>query len=461
MKLLSKTPTKTFNLLSIGQRGVGKTVFLAGSYVELNADGQTKSPTQLWFDCQDSLNQANIEKIISYIAQTGYYPPPTIKVTDFNFSLKRNSRWGVQTLCNFRWCDVPGEICNVYNCDFRSMVSTSHGCCVFIDAHALVKVDTYLQELEDIIEQVMAIASLVSLNGLKYVFALILTKSDLIEPALLSHQQIESYLQPLTTRLDAVRGNYQIFYSLIPISCVEGASTLKATGAAAPFLWLVWELSKIHNPGLTNNLLETIKGLLPTELQPQQKGADDGSLLSRFQPVDVGIKKKLGLYLLPSARRTLLLLSLAIVGLIGAVGFLSVDYEQLLRRQPKNLDALNELAVLRQRGQFEQAITLAEKLIQQEPENLEIRLQLAHLYEITGQVTKAETTYDQVLAKQENNLKALVGKAVLRKAQGDIETASALFIQAEKAAPTKLKSQIRALAEKALQSQGVPTPLTK
>ena len=154
------------------------------------------------------------------------------------------------------------------------MVSTSHGCCVFIDAHALVKVDTYLQELEDIIEQVMAIASLVSLNGLKYVFALILTKSDLIEPALLSHQQIESYLQPLTTRLDAVRGNYQIFYSLIPISCVEGASTLKATGAAAPFLWLVWELSKIHNPGLTNNLLETIKGLLPNESQSQQQEAD-------------------------------------------------------------------------------------------------------------------------------------------------------------------------------------------
>ena len=460
MKLLSKTPTKIFNLLSIGQRGVGKTVFLAGSYVELHADGQTKRATQLWFDCQDSLNQENIEKILSYIAQTGHYPPPTMKATNFNFSLKRNSQWGVQTLCHFRWWDVPGEICNVYNRDFRSMVSTSHGCCVFIDAHALVQEDTYLQDLENVIEQVMAIASLVSLNGLKYVFALILTKSDLIAPDLLSHKHIENYLQPLTTRLDAVKVNYQTFYSLIPICNNEGASTLKATGAAAPFLWLVWELSKIHDPGLTNNLFGLVTRLLPTGLQPQQE-REDGSLLSRFQPVDTGVKKKLGLYLLPTARRNLLLLFLAIVSLIGVIGFLSGDYEQALRRQPKNLGALNNLADLRQRGQFEQAITLAEKLVQQESENLELRLQLAHLYEITGRVTKAETTYDQVLAKQENNLEALIGKAVLRKAQGDIKNAAALFAQAEKAAPTKLKSQIRTLAEKILQSQALPTSRAK
>jgi len=41
------------------------------------------------------------------------------------------------------------------------MVFTSHACCVFIDAYALVH-KIYLQTLEDIIEQVMAIASLSS-----------------------------------------------------------------------------------------------------------------------------------------------------------------------------------------------------------------------------------------------------------------------------------------------------------
>ena len=36
MNLQSKSHPSTYNLLSIGQRGVGKTVFLAGSYAELH-----------------------------------------------------------------------------------------------------------------------------------------------------------------------------------------------------------------------------------------------------------------------------------------------------------------------------------------------------------------------------------------------------------------------------------------
>ena len=47
----SETATETFNLLSIGQRAVGKTVFLVGSYAESHADSLTKRPGQLWFDC--------------------------------------------------------------------------------------------------------------------------------------------------------------------------------------------------------------------------------------------------------------------------------------------------------------------------------------------------------------------------------------------------------------------------
>lgn len=54
MNHLMTNYTKTFNLLSVGQRGVGKTVFLAGSYNELHPANTTKHPQQLWFDCQDS-----------------------------------------------------------------------------------------------------------------------------------------------------------------------------------------------------------------------------------------------------------------------------------------------------------------------------------------------------------------------------------------------------------------------
>ena len=178
--MLSGTATKTFTLLSIGQRGVGKTVFLAGSYAELHSGSETKRSGQLWFDYQDTQVQEKIEKLLNYIVQTGQYPPLTIKITDFNFSLKRRSLWGVQTLCHFRWWDIPGESCNLHNSEFNEIVYASQGCCVFIDAYALVYNSGYLQTLEDIIEQVTAIASLVHLNRLRYAFALILTKCDLL-----------------------------------------------------------------------------------------------------------------------------------------------------------------------------------------------------------------------------------------------------------------------------------------
>ncbi len=456
MNLLTGIATKTFNLLSIGQRGVGKTVFLAGSYAELHTDSQTQRPEQLWFDCLDRDVQENIGRILSYVVQTNQYPPPTMKVTNFNFSLKRQSKWGAQTLCQFRWWDIPGEICNMYNHEFRSMVSNSHGCCVFIDAYALVHNQAYLQALEDVIEQVMAIASLVSLNDLKYAFAVILTKCDMLEPGSLS-QQLDQSLQPLTTRLDAMKANYQTFYSFIPIVPIKGASTLKAKGAAAPLLWLVWELSLVYNLGVVNNLRELITRVLPTVVQPQLKELD-GSLQSRFRPTDtVGVKKK-GLYLLPTVHKNLLLLTLAILGFVGVVGLLSVDYERVLQGNSNKLDNLENLANLRQRGQYDQAVPLMEKIVEQKPELLDLRLQLAELYEITGQVSKAEQAYNQILAKQNNNLKALVGKAVLRQAQGDVEMASALFVQAEQAAPNDLKAQVRALAQKTLQTNVKPTP---
>ena len=262
MNLLPRTTPKTFSLLSIGQRGVGKTVFLAGSYAELHSDSQLDHPQSLWFDCQDSEVQENIEGILSFVARTRLYPPPTIKITNFNFSLKRHSLWGAKTLCYFRWCDIPGESCNLRNPDFQKMVIASHGCCVFINADALVNDEVYPQALEDTVKQVVAIASLVYQHGLKYTFALILTKCDLLEPGPLSLLQIEKNLQPLITRLDAVKANYQRFYSAIPIVSMEGASNLKARGAAAPLLWLVSELSLTHNfqaspdlaSGVTQNL---------------------------------------------------------------------------------------------------------------------------------------------------------------------------------------------------------------
>lgn len=438
MSLLFKTATKTFSVLSIGQRGVGKTVFLAGSYAELHSPAQRNRTQRLWFDCQDSQVKEDIEDILNYIRETGQYPPATMKVTDFNFSLKRHTLGRNQTLCNFRWWDIPGELCDINNPNFRTMVLNAHGCCVFIDAYALLYKPTYYQDLEGIIQQVMPIANLVGMNSLRFPFALILTKCDLLEPNLLSQKHFQKYLQPLTSRLDSV-AKYQTFYSNIPIVSLTGAAILKAKGAAAPLLWLVWELSKVYKPSFINNL-STLVNLIISHSHLQQNQVD-GALDHLLKPTDKTFSIKiLGIYLSPSRVQKVLRLALIFFGLIGGFAFLVGIYEHIQNQ--------SNLATSRL-----EAVSSVEKLVHEEPESIELRLQLAQLYESTDQVAKAETAYDHVLLRQKNNLKALIGKAVLRNSQGDLKTAKALFMQAEKAASTKFQAEeVRAIIQRTLPS---------
>jgi GTPase SAR1 family protein len=255
MDLLPGTNSKKiYSLLSIGQRGVGKTVFLAGSYAELHPNNQNNNPQQLWFDCQDSDTQKTLENVLSYVARSGEYPPATMKLTNFELSLKQNSQGKTETLCHLRWWDTPGESCKLYNPAFQLMVLQSDGCCVFIDAHALVS-NPNTDGLEDILQPVKSIAELVYQNGLKHPFALILTKFDLLasEPQIV--QLLDERLQPLTSFLDEMKVNYKKFYSEIPIvSSPEGNSTIKPTQASVPVLWLVSEFTKANAPGSTESI---------------------------------------------------------------------------------------------------------------------------------------------------------------------------------------------------------------
>ncbi len=295
MDLLPGTNSKKiYSLLSIGQRGVGKTVFLAGSYAELHPDNQNNNPQQLWFDCQDSDTQKILENVLSYVARSGEYPPATMKLTNFEFSLKQNSRGKTQTLCHFRWWDTPGESCKLYNPAFQLMVLKSDGCCVFIDAHALVS-NANSDGLEDILQPVKSIAELVYQNGLKHPFALILTKFDLLASESQIVQLLDERLQPLTSFLDDMKVNYKKFYSEIPIvSSPEGKSTIKPTQASVPVLWLVSELTKVNPPGSTENL------------------ASSENLSSS------ATQKILGINFRPVTRKYILLLTLVLV--IGSLG---------------------------------------------------------------------------------------------------------------------------------------------
>jgi GTPase SAR1 family protein len=455
--------TKTFKLLSIGQRGVGKTVFLVGSYTELHSDRAAKESQKLWFESHDKEAESNIEKILNYITENNQYPPPTMKITDFSFSLKQKNALGTQTLCNFIWSDIPGEICDSKNREFRRMVHESQGCCVFIDIYTLVTDETYIKTIEDIMEQVTAIAHLAHLNDLKYPFAIILTKSDLVEADPPTRQKIEESMRSLTSHLRFLRANYQAFYSFIPIVCTEGTFALQPAGAAAPFLWLVMELNKAYNPGLLRNILP-FAALAPSG--NSESPVAEGSIESVFKHASQGGDRPpsgfLGLLL---ARKHLVIPAIVILGLAGAGTFLFVKNESISSQQAQN--PLSKVIAFRQNGELDKAIAELEKLVQQEPQKIEWQFQLADLYSRTAQFSKEEAVYDRILtqyankqglAQYQNYIRASIAKAELRQSQGDTKTAEALLVKAEKAAPTeKEKALIRDAAKKVLQRSPQPS----
>lgn len=262
--MISKNAPGTFSLLSIGQRGVGKTVFMAGSYAELHGGGA--SGQSLWFDCRDSQSQQHIENVLGYVRRTGNYPPPTMKITHFDFSLKRRVLWHTETLCHFRWRDIPGEICSRGNTEFQQLVNTSQGCCVFIDASRAVSDPDYLGGLEEIFNQVMTIASMVYLRGLKYAFAIVLTKCDLLGADPGARRRLDEGLQPLIARLEALEVSHQTFQSCIPLEKRAEGAHFEAVGGAAPILWLVWELSRTHQTR-SFALLQWLSLLLPSRFR--------------------------------------------------------------------------------------------------------------------------------------------------------------------------------------------------
>lgn len=453
MSLLFGDVPKALNLLSIGERGVGKTVFLVGSYTESNSSYEGEQQNQLWFDCQDQEAHENIQGVMNYIAQTGQYPPPTMKISGFNFSLKQQRFWGTQTLCYFRWWDMPGEICDIQNRDFQSMILSSQGCCVFINAYALIHDPTYLESVKDVIELVTAIASLIKHHHLQYPMALIFTQCDRLEAGPLGQLQIEKCLEPLIIRLDNARTNYRRFYSSIPIVRTDGMPILRATGSADALVWITSELCKASNV---------------TSGQDLASGLSQGTSLKKFIHT---VNRRPAI--------TMGLIAAGVVGLI-AIGFALTsvfsnqqpqqakatqktvqDYQEVLKNDPNNLSALipvydHYLEI----GQPTKAVPLLEKIVDQKPKDLELKFNLADLYELTGEKQKAETLYDTILTQQPQEIRAMVGKAIIRGEEGDITKAQSLLQQAENIAETKeAKGKIKEIAAQVLQTQA-PAPTT-
>jgi tetratricopeptide (TPR) repeat protein len=445
--------TKTFKLLSLGHRGVGKTVFLASNCAEILRSKTEKDRKQnLWFECQDSELKENIEKLVDYTVRTGQYPPPTFKISDFCFSLKRKTFRGNETLCNFSWFDLPGELCNINNSEFQTILLSSHGCCVFIDAYALLHEEKYLQTLEQIMSQLEAIISLANQSNLKYPFSLICTKCDLIEQIPIRFIQLEAKLRPLTRQLDLAKAHYRRFYASSPILSDGKESSIQGNGATTPLLWLISELTKIYDadtqPSLGNSLnyMLTHSAELPFSTLPRRRWQ-----LSQPQKA--------------------IAIALGLCGILGAIavtalntGFLrpqsaqltleqqQKNYEQVLQRDPSNLEALSQAVnSYLEQGQFDKAIAQLNKAHQSAPNNIYILIELASLYSANHEEAKEEETYDQILKKENDNVVALTGKATLRSKKGDLKTAKVLFENAIKYADTDdLKDKIKKIAQQEL-----------
>ncbi|MGB7416720.1 MAG: hypothetical protein WA902_21135, partial [Thermosynechococcaceae cyanobacterium] len=232
---------QTLDFLSIGDRGVGKTVFLLASYAVLHPKATTAPQQSVYLDFQNSQDRDNIESLLKRIAQTGQYPPPTLKMTDFNFDVKSQGWRGDKTLHTLRWWDVPGESCQSSDPQFQSVLLKSHGCCVFLDAYELMQNPQYLTNLDSITKRAEAIASLTHRHQLHYPMALILTKCDRIGDGPLGLLKLEETLSPLIKSLESFRANYRCFYISAPVVAFQEPTLLASQGIAAPLLWLMSE----------------------------------------------------------------------------------------------------------------------------------------------------------------------------------------------------------------------------
>lgn len=348
------------NLISIGQQGVGKTVFLASAYRELdNLHDLVASDRSEQLQVLDDLKR-------------GQYPPPTQTSTEFDFHLKPTG-----SPDQIHWWDFPGQSIQMGNPDWQQAILGSHGGCLLLNGVSLMHEPDYLQSLEELIQQVLTIGFLANQHGLNYPFALVITQCDRLEPHF--EPAIEPKLQPLVSRLADVI-HFKTFFCAVPLD----RSPSHHYSAAMPLLWLS---QSIQSPSQPISLGDQLR----QSLAHGQKLWSSGRRES------------------PTVRRYMSILALANVSF--------------------------------------QALSALKKRVEADPHNLQEQFTLARFYESQGQKPTAESIYDRILAQQNDHLKALMSKALLRSEQGDINTARKLLRQAQRVAPNDdWKAKIEAIA---------------
>ena len=133
-------------------------------------------------------------------------------------------------------------------------------------------------------------------------------------------------------------------------------------------------------------------------------------------------------------------------------------YNLCLDRDPNHTDCYRGLAVLLvQQGRREAAFTLLKRWAMRSPHLADPKIELARLYEETGDLTAAKEQLLAALRVEPNNARALAALGHVRERQGDLVQALADYQRSLAINPAQPKVALRAAA---LQGQGVTAPGT-
>jgi tetratricopeptide (TPR) repeat protein len=124
--------------------------------------------------------------------------------------------------------------------------------------------------------------------------------------------------------------------------------------------------------------------------------------------------------------------------------------ESLLQKEPDNQTALRQLFQLRKElvqigaGDAKQAIEPLEKLIQLNPQDLSLQLELGSFYVQQQRFDDAIAIYDNAIKLDAQDFRPLLAKGIVLQLQGKKEEAKPLFDSATNLAPAALKQQVKA-----------------
>jgi tetratricopeptide (TPR) repeat protein len=132
-------------------------------------------------------------------------------------------------------------------------------------------------------------------------------------------------------------------------------------------------------------------------------------------------------------------------------------YRKILTAQPGNAKALNGLVALlleQQRpeaavGVLQDALKTAGEANKLKPGSVDetaIQILLGQVYATQSRFDEAIAIFDQAIARDKQDFRPVVGKALVLQEQGKTEEAKPLFISAEALAPAQFKDRIKLLA---------------